>query len=406
MARTRPPQPAYLPICGANAAYPRCVKRVKLTWLAAIAVFALSAAALTAAAASAAEPEWGHCVSVKSKGHYEDSNCSKEAFTENKKHVKKYKGKFEWDPGAAAVCFAEKHGKYKDAACTEEDLKKGEPKGKYEKTGGPKFTGEGGAGVLHARIRKCEIEEEGVKGLEGKQLPREDCSGAGNPEYDPNGEGFGGANNLAVECASEHATGEATGSDEVGNVSVSFKGCTSFGFPAQTHGLPAGEIQTDSLKGRLGYISKATHEVGVLLEPSTAGGEFAEFEALEGDILEHVGVGNATAGAAYEETGPGNPTGHDGVMSPITPVGQMTHTFTQNYRAEEDQQPCPQAMCQKPELPSWINVPSRFEGGQLEALETFFKVPVDTPEFTTEWSPAAEEVTNVNTVEGNAEIKG
>ena len=56
--------------------------------------------------------------SVKSKGHYEDSNCSKEDFKENKAQVKKYKGKFEWVPGAAAACFAQKHGKYKDAACT------------------------------------------------------------------------------------------------------------------------------------------------------------------------------------------------------------------------------------------------------------------------------------------------
>ena len=133
------------------------VKRVKLIWLASLAAFALTAVAVTATSASAAEPEWGHCVAVKSKGHYEDSNCSKEAFTENKKHVKKYKGKFEWDSGAAAACYAQKHGKYKDSGCTELDEKKGSPKGKYEKTGGPKFTGEGGAGVLHTFLYECQV---------------------------------------------------------------------------------------------------------------------------------------------------------------------------------------------------------------------------------------------------------
>ena len=101
------------------------MKRVKLIWLAVMAAFALTAVAVTAGSASAAEPEWGHCVSVKSKGHYEDSNCTKEDFKENKKHVKKYKGKFEWDSGAAAACFGQKHGKYKDAGCTELRRKEG-----------------------------------------------------------------------------------------------------------------------------------------------------------------------------------------------------------------------------------------------------------------------------------------
>ena len=62
------------------------MKRVKLIWLAAVAAFALTAVAVTAGSASAAEPEWGHCVPVKSKGHYEDGNCTKEDFKENKKH--------------------------------------------------------------------------------------------------------------------------------------------------------------------------------------------------------------------------------------------------------------------------------------------------------------------------------
>ena len=299
-----------------------------------------------------------------------------------------------------------KHGKYKDAACTEEDLKKGEPKGKYEKTGGPKFTGEGGAGVLHARIRKCEIEEEGVKGWKASNYRAKTAAALATQNTTPMAKALAAQTTLRSNAQASTRLAKRLGVTKLEMSRSASKVVHPSVSRPRRMACPREKIKTDSLKGRLGYISKATHEVGVLLEPSTAGGEFAEFEALEGDILEHVGVGNATAGAAYGETGPGNPTGHDGVMSPITPVGQMTHTFTQNYRAEEDQQPCPQAMCQKPELPSWINVPSRFEGGQLEALETFFKVPVDTPEFTTESSPAAEEVTNVNTVEGNAEIKG
>jgi hypothetical protein len=368
------------------------VKRVKLIWLAVVAAFALPAIAVTASSASAAEPEWGHCVAVKSKGHYEDGNCSKEAFTENKKHVKKYKGKFEWIPGSAAACFAQKHGKYKDAGCTEEDLKKGAPKGKYEKTGGPKFAGEGGAGVLTSTLDGCE--QEGIH----KSLPRKDCEAEGYAE-------FGAAQ---VECQSEHASGEAAGSDEVKNISVRFVSCTFFGVPATTHGLPTGEIQVNPLKGRLGYINKAKHEVGVLLEPAT-GGLFAEFEVLEGKLVDRVGVGNALEGSFYENAGtPGEPNGHEGVISPIIPVDQMTHTFTQNYRGEDRKVACPEnCRTGEPELQEWVNVPSSFEGGQLEALESHTEQTVgENAGAQNEWGAAAQEVTNVNTLEGEAEIKG
>jgi hypothetical protein len=390
--------------CGRFGAQPGCVKRVKLIWLALVAALALTAVGLTAASASAAEPEWGHCVSVKSKGHYEDSNCTKEAFTENKKHVKKYKGKFEWDSGAAAACFPQKHGKYKDAGCTELDEKKGAPKGKYEKTGGPKFTGEGGAGILKGTFDECEL----ANGEYDKaRIPRAGCvGGPENPHegYVP----FGYTPD--VECTSETAKGEAAGTDEVTGVSVRFKGCTVFGEPAETIGLPAGEVQVNPLKGRLGYIKKSTHEVGVLLEPATAKGLFAEFEVLEGAIIFHVGVGSATEGSFYETGGhAGEPSGHDGIISPVTPVDQMTHTFAQTYRAERGEIPCPKAENCKSEagevMGDYRNIPSSFEGGQLEELEAFVTEPAE-PGFTTEWQSAGEEITNVNTVEGEAEIKG
>ena len=374
---------------------PARVKRVKLIWLAALAAFALTAVAVTASSASAAEPEWGHCVSVKSKGHFEDGNCTKEDFKENKAHEKKYKGKFEWDSGAAAACFAQKHGKYKDAGCTELDEKKGAPKGKYEKTGGPKFTAEAGAGILKTAINNCH---------EFNKHPR----GPGcNYEMTPI--------SPAVECESEHATGEAAGSDQVTNVSVRFKGCVAFGSPATTEGLAAGEIQVNPLKGRLGYINKATHEVGVLLEPVTSGGVFAEFLSVEGEVLQRVGEGNATEGSFYEETGPGEPTGHDGIISPITPVNQMTHTFTQVYRLEELNPyippQCAKVSCKQEEdfggegTVDFLNIPSHFEGGPLEELEVDQTYPQQ-EELGYEWDSGGEEITNVNTVEGNVEIKG
>ena len=383
------------------------MKRVKLIWLAALAAFALSAVAISAPSASAAEPEWGHCVPVKSKGHFEDGNCTKEDFKENKKHERKYKGKFEWDATAAAACYPQKHGHYEDSGCTKEKFKEKNGvksyKGKYEKTGGSKFEGNGGAGVLSTVLIECTNEKE-----EYVQRPREQC--ASENEEGAATQGYSsGIEPAKVECTSEHATGEATGTDEVGNISVRFKGCTYNGIPATTKGLPAGEIQVNPLKGRLGYINKASHEVGVLLEPATAGGEFAEFELLDGEAVFHVGVGNAVSGAFWEEPeNPGVPSGHDGIISPITPVDQMTPTFTQNYRVEHKEVPCPaKTWCGEegtnPVLEE-VNTPSHFEGGQLEVLENYgdltgFGVIL-------EWASAGQEITNVNTVEGEAEIKG
>ena len=117
----------------------------------------------------------------------------------------------------------------------------------------------------------------------------------------------------------------------------------------------------------------------MLLEPTQAKGLFAEFLAQEGAVAFKVGVGNAAEGAFYEET-PGTPTGNDGIISPITPVNQMTHTFTQDYRVET-LEPYEPASCHVSHTcpkgsegefgpnKDFLNIPSHFEGGPLEALE-------------------------------------
>ncbi len=362
------------------------MRHFKIMGLCLVAVFALVAVA--ASSASASEPEWGHCLAQK-HGNYTEGNCATVA---TKKGVPDHKGHFEWLGGGEAQCYAMKHGNYTESGCATVATKKGVPdhKGHFEKTGGGKFEGNGGAGVLNADGYLCRSEEY----AQPHALPREQCN-EGGFEY--------GVVGVKVECSSEHATGEATGSNEVVDISVRFKGCTTVGEPATTHGLLAGEIQVNPLKGRLGYINKASHEVGVLLEPVSAGGLFAEFEVLNGEALERVGEGNATEGSFYEETAS---TGDNGIISPITPVNQMTHTFTQNYRSESiSNYPCKAKTCiEGPESRADLNVPSRFEGGQLEELE--WQQQKVGERWLSSWSPASEEITNVNTVEGEAEIKG
>ncbi len=179
--------------------------------------------------------------------------------------------------------------------------------------------------VLSTSIDSCSTESDpGAT----QPHPKKECSREGEPTYAENG-------NPDVECETEHASGEAAGANEVAGISVRFKGCQSFGLPATGFGLPAGEIQVNPLKGKLGYINKSKHEVGVLLEPATPG-LFTAFEIFEGGGEIEVGVGDSTEGSFYENfSTPGVPSGGDGVISPITPINQMTPTFTQTYHVVE-----------------------------------------------------------------------
>ena len=358
------------------------MKHVKLLGACLVAAFAVFAVAVSSA--SAAGPEWGRCVEAAkgTKGLYEDSNCTKEKVKE-KKGVKSPDGKYEWKAGAPAApgCEAKKHGNYLTSACTTEKEKKGVPeehKGKFEKFG-PKFNGEGGKGVLSATMYECRLDPSEIAG----RHPRAACQNEGRHP----GEYVEEIPGLEVECTSEHAAGEALGSDEVANVSVRFNGCLIFGTnPCKSPGANPEEVRTEPLKGKLGYIEKAGAKVGVLLEPVTPKGRFANLECENIEANVSVGVGNATEGAFYTPEATG---GNDGIISPITPVNTMTPKFTQQYTANANRE----------------NVPSHFEGGQNELLESYFETREEPIESTT-WSPAGQEITNVNTLEGEEEIKG
>ncbi len=383
------------------------VKHVKLIGLCLVAVFALVAVA--ASSAAAAEPEWAGCVKLaKAKGNFTEEKCQTVATKLKKgKAEPDHKGAYEVESGLAATCVAQKDGNYTESQCetvagkTKKGVFTPDHKGKYEKATQDKFSGEGGAGVLSLGETSCVSNESSIR------KPRQDCTEA----MEGNGDG-------KLYCTSEHNTGEATGMNEVTNVSVRFKGCEFFGLPSQTPGLPAGEIQVNQLKGRLGYINKANHEVGVLLEPAAAGGSFASVEVLNGDGLITVGVGNATEGSFYEAKGtPGTPNGGDGIISPITPVNTMTRTFTQEYRVKVTTEECaekpewepncgdPEYYGKNEEYTQSENTPNHFEGGPLKTLEGWLEFPAE--KVSGMWNSAGEEITNVNTVSsGYAEIKG
>jgi len=81
-----------------------------------------------------------------------------------------------------------------------------------------------------------------------------------------------------ITCTSDTDEGQITGPKEVGSVFIHFHGCVSSktGKECETAGAGAGQINTNSVKGVLGFI-KAPTEVGLRLEPTVAGGLFAEF---------------------------------------------------------------------------------------------------------------------------------
>jgi hypothetical protein len=305
------------------------MRHLRMVGLCLVAAFAIAAVAATSASAL---PEWGQCFKKGPGSKYTDSNCTK-------KSSLKTPGEFEWRKGTE-IAPSEKH-----------------------------FAGAGGVGILSGEYRICRPSE---------KVRKPKCN-AGEEE----GSFAGGP--LNVECESEAAHGEASGSKGVANVSVVFRGCKVFGSSPCSNTEKAGEIRVNPLKGTLGYISKATKDVGVLLEPVVKKGRFATFGCLEGQITTVVGVGNEKEGAAYspEKTG-----GFDGIISPITPVNTMTKELTQVYTINANQE----------------NVPSKFEGKHIELLESYL-YNAELPEYTTKWSKAGESVTNVNTQEGGAEVE-
>lgn len=91
----------------------------------------------------------------------------------------------------------------------------------------------------------------------------------------------------AVECTSSKSVGTLTSPKTINKITVEYKGCTSNGKKCNSAGAKAGVIKTNPLKGEIGYINKAAHEVGADISPES-GTNLAEFEC-EGVKIETYG---------------------------------------------------------------------------------------------------------------------
>jgi hypothetical protein len=308
------------------------VRHVRMLGMCLVAVFTMAAVAATSASAL---PEFGKC-EAKVAGKYSDGNCQVPS-----KVVKKVSnGTHEW---VKATSLPNKS-----------------------------FRGAGEAGLLNVIARFCE----GGKGNGSERTAA--CEAKGWEE---------GA--IAVECTSETAHGEVTGTKEVTNIAVKFKGCKLFGsVPCSNAGVE--EINVDPLKGKLGYINKAKHEVGLDLNPKVAKGNFAKFDC-SGAVAVVVGTDPKLKGESAPVYLPAG--GGDGIISPIVPVNTMTTKYTQTYTTTALDE----------------NIPNKFEGtAPRQVLEAYGYSP-ENPVNSQLWSKAGEVITNVNTLEPEGEegeIKG
>ncbi len=295
-------------------------------------IAALAVAAITAAGASAL-PEFGKC-EAKAGGKYSDSNCTVKA--------KKGQGKFEWHNSLSYT------------------------KNQKEFSNG---SGEKVAAVLTSTFYTCSPSSEKLaKCREGET---EEVVGP-----------------IKVECTELFDIGEfsSTSDKEVRNVHVKFSGCIALGSIPCENTATEGVIETNILKGSLGYIKKAApKEVGVDIKPQS-GKEFAKF-SCGSTIAFRVGEGTAKEGPFYPKGG------GDGVIGVVTPINEQTTVLTQTFIANEETNE---------------NIPSKFEGKPIQVLEDWFTSGGNS---FSKWSPAGQTVTAHNSCkackgeEGVGEIK-
>ncbi len=240
-----------------------------------VAVFALTAIAV--GSASAAEPEYGQCVSQK-KGEYTNNTCTA-------KSAKAHKGHFEWKQAPLATCVAQKKGEYTSETCETKSAKA--HKGHYEKecaVNCADFTVTGGAATFY----------------------NFDFGFEGGPTLT----GLGGT----VKCASSTGTGEYINSIPASET-ITFAGCQSIGAgePSATKCTTPGEPTPGTIKGefRVNPVELSGNRVGVSFQPHkevkfTCGTVADDLEygqvygTLTGDTEEWV-VPNPSTGVEQEE---------------------------------------------------------------------------------------------------------
>jgi hypothetical protein len=216
---------------------------------------------------------------------------------------------------------------------------------------------------------------------------------------------------LQVKCTGETATGHLSGAKEVSGVTVTFTGCYSAQLRSEVNEWDcdnqfqrneeqkraeyiAGEIVTNTLKGKLGYISgkgTATPVVGLELEPQEKHGLFAFFGCNPS--------ANSVA-TLYSNVGekPRGKGGGDAIISPISPVNKMGTETTQVYARKQVENPETHEL----EAEKGIQEPTALENGKPAFLESQLFGSTGSG---TEWFPASQEETAVTKLVSGEELE-
>jgi hypothetical protein len=291
-----------------------------------------------ASASASALPEFGRCkVSETHEGRYTNSSCTAKA----KKVGEKFTGEFEWHN---STTFGS--GEAENERKVVSELAQGVP-----------------ASTIAATFIKCMPSEEKLskcrEGETEQQQPLDiSCEEAASEEAHGRKEG----------------AGEMTGTfspksdKELSKVQWKMDNCQAMGLVcANNMTLSRTEIDTNPLKGVLGYVKKGeAKEVGIDYKPES-GAEVAKFSCG--------GAMDVIIGGAKEKEGPAHPPkgGGGAVIATVTPINEMVQGIKQKLtmNTETDE-----------------NVPSSFEGKPLQALESWSYDP-ELFGKGSKWSPAS-----------------
>jgi hypothetical protein len=256
-------------------------------------------------------------------------------------------------------------GKYTDGNCTQKSKRIAEKfTGEFEFTKATAFApehravhssgnAEEGPLTLHAIIAKCMPSEE--------RLAK--CREGETEERVP----------VTVECKvlfGDQGEFSSKSAKEIDHFRENFGKCETLGMPCGQFAFgEEGRFTTNPLKGTLGYIKKtAPKEVGIDWTPES-GTEVVKFVC--GASM------SVTVGGATEQDGPAYPPkgGGGGVIATVTgPFNEMTLNVHEVYTANEE---------------TAENMPSRFEGKPLQALEELV-TETNTANKGSRWSPVGE----------------
>jgi hypothetical protein len=291
-----------------------------------LAIAVALAVAAYAAGSAAALPEFGRCTpSPTHEGRYTNNGCT----TKAKKVGEKFTGEYEWEKSTTF------------------------PAGNFKEVRGYEIDEHAGPVVLTSDFVKCEPNEQKLaKCREGETEERVPVS---------------------IECANiRTAEGEfsSKSSKEISHFQMVLAGCETLGISCNntdTAGFGReSKLELNALKGVLGYIKKtAPKEVGIAWK-AESGKDIADFTCGEDMRL--------VIGGATEQEGPNYPPkgGGGAWIAAVTPINEMVLTITQSATVDTE---------------TAENIPSKFEGQPLQALEGYFFNPNGTIGNGTKWSP-------------------